>query len=124
MKSTLRILTSSILIALAPLAAAQTTTTTTPPPAPVDAQATLLDSTASNRGQTQVATQIASNFTNLAGSKENALALARALRNGTQVTLTTTTSGTGTGTGTTTATNTSFTPPTGKMGWGNVFISL
>ena len=55
MKSTLRILTSSILIALAPLAAAQMTTSTPPPPAPVDAQATLLDSTASNRGQTQVA---------------------------------------------------------------------
>jgi hypothetical protein len=147
MTKTLRVLTSSLAIALAPLAAAQTTTTS------VDAQANLLDSTAANRGQTQVATRIASSFTNLAGSLDNALALVRALRNGTAVTLTTPTTGTGTGagtgpstgigagpspgtgpstppgtgtgTGTTPApTSTTFTPPTGRMGWGNVFIAL
>ena len=125
MKRTMKLLAGSILIAMAPLAFAQTA-------ADVDTQTTLLNSTAANRGQTQVATRIASDFTNLAGSTDNSLALVNALRNGTAVTLTqaTTTTGTGTGsgtgsgTGTTTTTATTFTPPTGKMGWGNVFISL
>ena len=116
MTRTIRLLTGSILIALAPLAPAQTA-------ADVDTQATLLDTTAANRGQTQVATRIATSFTNLAGSMDNALALVRALRNGTAVTLTTPPTGTGTGT-TPPPTSTSFTPPTGKMGWGNAFIAL
>ena len=115
---TLRMLTGSILIAMTPLALAQT-------PATVDSQTQALDTTAANHGQTQVATQIASSFTALAGSRDNALALVRALRNGTAVTLTTTTPPTtGTAGGSATTTTTTFTPPTGRMGWGNVFISL
>jgi len=113
-----------MLLASAPLAlqAATSATTTTD----IDKQATQLSTTAENKGQTQVATKIASSFTKLAGSQDNALKLVQALRNGTSVTLTSTTStgGTGTGTGTGGTTSTSFTPPTGKMGWGNVFISL
>jgi len=127
----LRTLVAAMLLAGAPLAlqAATSAVTTTD----IDKQTTQLNTTAENKGQTQVATKIASSFTKLAGSQDNALKLVQALRNGTSVTLTSTTSstggtGTGTGTGTSTetggTTSTSFTPPTGKMGWGNVFISL
>ena len=128
----LRMLVAAMSIACAPLAlqaATAATTTTTE----IDKQTTQLNVTAENKGQTQVATKIASSFTKLAGSQENALKLVQALRNGTSVALATPTSSTGTGTGGTgtgtgTATGgtpgTSFTPPTGKMGWGNVFISL
>ena len=132
---TLRTLAGSILIALTPYAAAQTAAT-------VDTETQVLNSTAENHGQTQVATRIATDFTTLAGSSDNALALVRALRNAMPVTLTstttttagtsgttaigggTTTGGTGASTGGATSTSTTFTPPTGKMGWGNVFISL
>jgi hypothetical protein len=126
----LRTLVATMLLASAPLAlqAATSAATTTD----IDKQTTQLNTTAENKGQTQVATKIASSFTKLAGSQDNALKLVQALRNGTSVTLTSTTSTGGTGTGTRTGTgtgtggttSTSFTPPTGKMGWGNVFISL
>lgn len=146
MKSNIRKLTGAILIALAPMASYAATTATE-----VEMETTRLDSTAQNKGQTQVATRIASSFATLAGSQANALQLVRALRNGTEVTLTSPATGTGSGTGTGTGsgtgtgtgagtgtgtgtgtgsgtgpstTTTTFTPPTGKMGWGNVFISL
>src|SRR5258708_3812606 len=161
MKSNIRNLPGPTLIPLAPLSAHAATTATTS--SDVETQTTQLNTLAENKGQTQVATRIASSFTTIAGSQDNALALVRALRNGTEVTLTSTstsTTGTGTGTGTTgtgtgttgtgtgttgtgtgttgtgtgttgtgtgtgtSTTTTSFTPPTGKMGWGNVFISL
>jgi hypothetical protein len=105
-------LTASLLIALALPAA--------PATSELDTQAAALDATAANKGQTLVAGKIAAFFTNLAGSKDNANALVVALRNGTDVNLTTTT---GTG-ATATTTTTTFTPPTGKMGWGNVKIAL
>jgi hypothetical protein len=114
----------SVMIALSPLAGAQTASD-------VDSLATTLDATAANRGQAQVAGKIAANFTSLAGSDKNALALVNALRNGTNATLTypaptTTGAGTGTTTGTTppATTTTTYDPPTGKMGWGNVKIAL
>ena len=133
----MRVLAVAVLLALAPMAQAQTTST-------LDTQVTTLDTTAANRGQTQVAQKIASNFGNLAGSEDNALALVNALRNGDTVKLTypapkppTTDTGTKpptTDTGTkppvppTTkppaTTTTTIDPPTGKMGWGNVKISL
>jgi hypothetical protein len=115
----LRTLIAATIVAFSPLASqAQTTSTSSD----IDKQIQLLNTTAENKGQTQVATKIASSFTNLAGSQDNALTLVRALRDGSKVTLTTTTPGTGTDPGTTTTT--SFTPPTGKMGWGNVFNAL
>ena len=55
MKTKMRILAATLLAAAMPLAVAQTATT-------------------SNAGQANVATKIASNFTNLAGSNENAIA--------------------------------------------------
>ena len=124
MKRNMRVLAGAVLIALAPLAQAQTA---------IDSQVSALDTVAANRGQALVAGKIASNFTSLAGSEENALALVNALRTGETVKLTypapEPAPGTGTGTGTTPTTPpsptvTTIDPPTAKMGWGNVKISL
>lgn len=125
MKRTIRILSAATLLALASLASAQTVTTA-PKNTDIDTQVQLLDATAANKGQTQVAARIAAYFANLAGSKDNALALVNALRTGTDVNLVTTTTvpGTGGAPPTTTTTTTTFTPPTSKMGWGNVKIAL
>jgi hypothetical protein len=110
MKRTMRVLCVSVAIALSPVAGAQTST---------------------NHGQAQVAGKIASNFTTLAGSQQNSLALVNALRTGTSASLVVpAASGTGTGTGTggttppPTTTTVSFTPATGPMGWGNVKNAL
>jgi hypothetical protein len=122
MKRNMRVLVGAVLIALAPLAQAQTA---------VDSQVSALDTVGANRGQTLVAGKIASNFGTLAGSEENALALVNALRTGETVKLTypapEPAPGTGTGTGSTPApspTVTTIDPPTARMGWGNVKISL
>ena len=125
MKSTMRILTAATLLAFASLAPAQATPTA-PKNTDIDTQAQQLDAAAASKGQSQVAAKIASFFTNLAGSKDNALALVKALRTGSDVKLVTTTTEPGTGGAppTTTTTTTTFTPPRGKMGWGNVKISL
>src|SRR5258706_2938143 len=72
---------------------------------------------AQSASATGPATRIAANFTNLAGSDENALALVNALRAGSDVSLSATAADG-------TVTTTTFTPPTGKMGWGNVSHSL
>lgn len=121
MKFTMRTLVAAMLIATAPLAPAQTTATS----GDIDTTITAFDATAANKGQTQVAEKIAAFFTNLAGSKENAVALVNALRNGTAVTLKAPAAGTPPPAGTPPApTTTTFTPPTGQMGWGNVKISL
>src|SRR6185312_14263001 len=130
MKRNFRLLSATMLIALAPIANAQTA-------GEVDTQVNTLDATAANRGQSHVAQRIADDFASLAGGRRNALELVEALRNGTSVTLTPRQHGTmpGTGTGTTdpgtgttgtgtTGTGTTITPPTGHMGWGNVYISL
>jgi hypothetical protein len=63
-------------------------------------------------GRAQPETQLETRYATLAGSDANAKSLVTGLRGGTQVTLT---SGT---------TTTTFTPPTGKMGNGNVNIAL
>ena len=97
MKPNMRLLAATVITALAPLASAQTAG-----PAP----------------------KIASNFTTLAGSPENALALVTALRNGTDVNHTPTVPPPEGSTEPPTTTTTTFTPPTGKMGWGNVKHSL
>lgn len=71
-------------------------------------------------GQTKVAGKFAAPFAAMAGSQDNAVALATALRTGTPVTLT----HTATVDGAATTTTTTFTPPTKPMGWGNVSHSL
>jgi len=108
-----------IALAVAGMAAGQTegaikdSTTTT-------ASSTATTTTLTSPGQVRVANKFAAPFTTMAGSTENAVALATALRTGTPVTLTYTT----TVDGVTTTTMTTFTPPTKPMGWGNVSHSL
>jgi hypothetical protein len=70
------------------------------------------DDLAITGGETLVTDRIVADFKSLAGSEANATALVTGLRNGTGIAITS---------GGTTST---FTPATGKMGWGNVFISL
>ncbi|WP_329742114.1 hypothetical protein [Dyella sp. A6] len=65
----------------------------------------------------QETVRLGSQFTTFAGSDSNAQALVQGLRDGTAVTLDSTATG-----GTTTATT--FTPDTGKLGYGNVRIAL
>jgi hypothetical protein len=79
MKRNVRLLSATLVIALAPIANAQTA-------GEVDTQVNTLDATAASRGQSQVAQRIADDFASLAGGRRNALALVEALRNGTPVT--------------------------------------
>lgn len=84
--------------------------------------------TLATTNQGAVTTRISSDFSTFAGSTENANALVTGLRSGSAITLTSTTTQstttTTTTTPTTTTTSTTFTPPTGKMGYGNVYTSL
>jgi hypothetical protein len=118
MKRSVTSFASSLFIASALMAAApltfgaesgETTQLTT--------QTTQMDSLAGTRGQTTVTGKISSDFTTFAGSSANSDALVTGLRNGTPITLTSTDAK-----GVTTSTT--FTPATGKMGYGNVYISL
>ncbi|HEX5611172.1 MAG TPA: hypothetical protein VFX67_00855 [Burkholderiales bacterium] len=84
------------------------------------AQSRRMDSLAS-QGSTRVESRISGDFASLAGSTENAGSLVTGLRNGTPVTLTSTSTD---AKGVVTTTETTFTPPTGKMGYGNVYTSL
>jgi len=72
-------------------------------------------------GQARVADKFAAPFVTLAGSRENAVALASALRNGATATLTYTSIAAD---GTTTTTTVLIVPQTKPMGWGNVSHSL
>lgn len=65
--------------------------------------------------------RVAAPFGTLAGSADNAVALASALRTGTPATLTTISTD---ASGATVTTTTTITPPTKPMGWGNVSHSL
>lgn len=67
------------------------------------------------------AARFAAPFATLAGSPDNALALANALRTGTVATLATSSTDAA---GATVVTTTSITPPTKAMGWGNVSHAL
>lgn len=80
-------------------------------------QTAQMDSLATTRGAATVSAKISSDFSGFAGSTANADALVGGLRNGTVVTLSSTDAK-----GVTTST--AFTPPTGKMGYGNVYTSL
>lgn len=86
-------------------------------PAALTTQTKQMDSLVSTRGAVNVSDRISSDFSVLAGSTANSDALVTGLRNGTAITLTTTDAK-----GVTTSTT--FTPATGKLGYGNVFISL
>jgi hypothetical protein len=108
-----------VALALAGTTAAQTATGTTDPnAAPAGGTAT---TAAASPGQTRVANKFAAPFVSLAGSTENAAALANALRTGTAATLTYTSVD---AKGVTTTTTVTITLPTKPMGWGNVSHSL
>jgi hypothetical protein len=80
------------------------------------ATATELDEAAEHQEGGKAAAAIGAKFTEFAGSGENATALVTGLRNGTAITLTTTVDGA--------AVTTEFQPATGKLGYGNAYISL
>jgi len=91
----------------------------------LNTQVTAMNNLTSNAGQTNVINKISSDFSSFLGSDANAVVIG--LRNGTPITLTSTTttpSPTPGGLPVTTTTTTVITPPTGPMGFGNVYISL
>src|SRR5438045_8413048 len=116
MKPKMRLLAATLIAAATPLAFAQTSGGTATGVTTTGGTVT----TTPNAGRTLVATKIASNFTTLAGSTDNALALVNALRNGTDVTLTSTVPPPAGSTEPPTTRTTNFTPPTGQLGWGEV----
>lgn len=85
------------------------------------AEASQMDAMAASQGQTKVIDKISGDFNSFLGA--DAKAVVTGLQNGTSITLTTTTPGTTPGSQPT-VTTTTINPPTGKMGFGNVFISL
>jgi hypothetical protein len=90
----------------------------------LNSQVTTMNNTTTNQGQTNVINKISSDFSSFLGADSKAIVTG--LRNGTPITLTSTTTTPSTTTGglPTTTTTTTITPPTGQMGFGNVFISL
>lgn len=90
-------------------------------PSTLTTEASRMDSLAANQGQNNVINKISSDFYPFLG--ENAPAVVTGLRNGTGISLTTTTPGSTPGAAPLVNTTT-IQPPTGKMGFGNVYISL
>lgn len=84
-------------------------------------QVTVMNNTTANQGQSQVIGKISSDFYSFLGS--DATAVVTGLRNGTPITLSSTATSPTPG-GVPTTTTTVITPPTGQMGFGNVYISL
>lgn len=80
-------------------------------------QSRQMDTLATARSEGAVSGRISADFSAFAGSTENSNALVTGLRSGSAITLTSTDAKG-------TATTTTFTPPTGKMGYGNVYTSL
>lgn len=91
----------------------------------LNTEAAHMNTLASSQGESRVVDKISGEFSSFFGS--DAKAVVTGLRNGTPITLTTTTTTPGSTPGAqpvTTTTSTIINPPTGKMGFGNVFISL
>ncbi len=91
----------------------------------LNSQVTAMDTATANQGQTNVINKISGDFNSFLGA--DSTAVVTGLRNGTPITLTRTTttpSPTPGGLPVTTTTTTVITPPTGHMGFGNVYISL
>ena len=92
----------------------------------LNTEAAKMNTLASSQGNSKVVDKISSQFNDFLGPDSKAVVTG--LRNGTPITLTRTNPAPGSTTTTTTAapttTTTMITPPTGKMGFGNVFISL
>src|SRR5262247_2700126 len=101
-------------LALNPQAFADTLST-------LNTEASRMNSLAASHGETNVTGKISGTFSSFLGS--DSPAVVTGLRNGTPITLTTTTPAATAGAAPT-VTTTMITPPTGKMGHGNVFTSL
>jgi len=84
-------------------------------------EAARMDRMAGTLGDGKVVDKLSADFSSFLGAE--AKAVVTGLRNGMPITLTASTAGTTPGS-TPTTTTTTITPPTGKMGFGNVFISL
>ena len=87
----------------------------------LNTEASRMNTLAASRGETNVTGKISGTFNSFLGP--DSTAVVTGLRNGTPITLTTTTAAANTGSAPI-VTTTVITPPTGKMGFGNVFTSL
>ncbi|HWH76196.1 MAG TPA: hypothetical protein VNT76_02450 [Candidatus Binatus sp.] len=118
MKSPAMILTAGMVVGAATLGHADTS-------ADLNTQATIMNNVATSQGENKVVGKISSDFSSFLGSDANAVV--SGLRSGTPIKLTSTTTTPSTTPGglpVTTTTTTTITPPTGQMGFGNVYISL
>jgi hypothetical protein len=86
----------------------------------LNAEVTKMNTLASSQGESKVVDKISSDFSSFLGPDSKAVVTG--LRNGTPITFTSTAPSAATGVGATETTI--INPPTGKMGHGNVFISL
>ena len=118
MKLSAAILTVSLTTVVPVFALAQTASD-------LNSQVTTMNNATANQGQTNVINKISNDFNSFLGS--DSTAVVTGLRNGTPITLTstsTTPSSTPGGLPVTTTNTTVIAPPTGQMGFGNVYISL
>lgn len=114
MKHTIRILFGCLLGAAAGMASAQIIGGELGP------LASPFDQVAANEAQSPIAAKIAGQYAHLAGSEDNALALVKALREGSPVKLTAPEAAPGSDV----PEVTTIEPPTGKMGWSDVKFAL
>ena len=117
MKVFVLVLAATLLLGSSGLGLAQTTTQ-------LNSEATRMNNLASTQGETKVVDKISADFNSFLGADSKTVITG--LRSGTPITLTRTTASPGSTPGTTvnTTTTTTIAPPTGKMGFGNVYISL
>jgi hypothetical protein len=118
MKVPAMILTVGLVVGPAASGSADTTTD-------LNSQAAQMNTLATSQGESKVIGKISGDFNSFLGSDSNAVVTG--LRNGTPIKLTSTTTTPGATSGglpVTTTTTTTITPPTGQMGYGNVYISL
>lgn len=117
MKVSALVLAATLLLGSSGWGLAQTTTQ-------LNSEATKMNNLASTQGETKVVDKISADFNSFLGADSKAVVTG--LRSGTPITLTRTTASPGSTPGTTvnTTMTTTIAPPTGKMGFGNVYISL
>jgi hypothetical protein len=114
MKIKSMLVTTTLALGLSVQAFADTTST-------LNTEASRMNTLAASHGETNVTGKISGTFNSFLGA--DSTAVVTGLRNGTPITLTTTTPAATPGAAPT-VTTTVITPPTGKMGHGNVFTSL
>lgn len=115
MKFQAMVLTAGLVVGAAALGNAQTATD-------LNNEATRMNSLATSYGEGNVTGKIAGDFKSFLGS--DSYSVVTGLRNGTPINLTRTTTTASSTPGGAPITTTTITPPTGQMGYGNVYISL